>query len=192
MSKGLNNLEAKISLVQKQTHSYLQEIRGLIEQLPNLKNPNVISYFTSNLNISHNTEYESLCLGSYHIYNIGNEPLINPYICIKLPEASPFSFSGRYVHEQFQQSLKGPNEWLRFTNDADANKKEYWLKPLGKTKIEPNEIVSFSNFQIRWFSNKFDGGSITGFTYCDQFQDGISVVNPINLSIIKLEQEELL
>lgn len=176
--------------LQQQTQAYLQEIKELIEKRPAHKKSNVISYFTSSMNISLNTAQESLCLGSYHVYNIGNEPLTNPSICIKLPDPSPFSFSGKYVHEQSKQNLKGPNEWLRFTKDADANKNEYWLKPIGKITIEPNEIISFSNFQIRWSPDDNSDGSITGFTYCDQFQQGMAAVNPIHLSVIKSEQEE--
>lgn len=188
MSTGQSHLDEKINTLQKQTQSYLHQIKELIEKLPISKTINVISYFTSSFNISHSLEHDSLCLGSYHIHNIGNEPLLNPYICIKMPEGSPFSFSGRYVREQFSQSLKGPNEWIRLMNTT--NKNEFWLKPLGKTTIEPNEIISFSNFQIKWSSNEAYAGSITGFTYCDQLKDGIAVVNPINLSVINLGQEE--
>ena len=186
--KSSHPFEIKLNALQNQTQTYFHEIKELIEKLPNSNNTKVISYFTSTFNISHQLDQESLCLGSYHIYNIGNEPLLNPSICITLPESSPFSFSGRYVHEQLQQRLKGPNEWLRFSKTP--NKNEYWLKPISKTSIEPNEIISFTNFQIRWSPNKSYAGSITGFTYCDQFQDGIAVVNPINLSVIHLEQEE--
>ena len=188
LPKSSRPLDLKINTLQNQTQSYLQEIKDLIEKLPTRKNANVISYFTSSLNISHRLDQESLCLGSYHIHNIGSEPLLNLSICIKLPEPSPFKFSGRYVHEQLQQRLKGPNEWLRFSKTT--NKNEYWLKPVSKLSLEPNEIISFSNFQIRWSPNESYAGSITGLTYCDQFQDGIAVVNPINLSVIQLEQEE--
>lgn len=188
MSTGTNHLEAKINMLQNQTKSYVHEIKELIEKLDISKNIKVISYFTSTFNISHNLEQESLCMGSYHVYNIGNEPLINPSICIKLPENSLFSFSGRYAHEHFKPSLKGPNEWMRTMNTK--NKNEFWLKPIGKTTIEPNEIISFSNFQIKWSPNKAYEGSITGLTYCDQIQDGIAVVNPINLSVISLIQED--
>lgn len=187
MATSQSRLEEKINALQQQTTSYLREIKEHIETLPKSKNMNVISYFTTSFNISHSLEQESLCLGSYHIYNIGNEPLLNPYISIIIPENSPFSFSGRYVREEFSQSFKGPNEWIRLTNSA--NKNEFLLKPLGKMELKPNEIISFSNFQIKWSPNQSYSGSITGFTYCDQLQDGIAAVNPINLSVISLEQE---
>lgn len=189
MPKGTNQLEEKILLLQNQTKSYVQEIKELVEKLPTYKNINVISYFTSTFNISHNLEQESLCLGSYHVYNIGNEPLINPYICIRLPENSTFSFSGRYVHERFKPTSAGSNEWVRTMNTT--NKNEFWLKPISKTTVEPNEVLSFSNFQIKWSPNKSYEGSISGFTFCDQLQDGISVLNPINLSVISSIQEDI-
>lgn len=188
MSTSKNHLAEKINTLQNQTKSYVHEIKELIENLHIPKKINVISYFTSTLNIAHNLEQESLCLGSYHVYNISNEPLLNPYICIKLPENSPFSFSGRYVHEHFKPNLMGPNEWMRIMNTKSKN--EFWLKPIGKTTIEPNEIITFSNFQIKWSPNKSYAGSITGSTYCEQLQDGIAVINPINLSLISLIKED--
>ncbi|WP_274310540.1 hypothetical protein [Solibacillus daqui] len=183
-----SHLEVKINTLQKQTKSYLREIKEHIEKLPKSQNINIISYFTSSLNISHKLEQESICLGSYHIYNIGNEPILNPYISIIIPENSPFSFTGRYVREEFSQSFKGPIDWIRLANST--NKNEFLLKPLSKMELKPNEIISFSNFQIKWLPNESYSGSITGFTYCDQFQDGIAAVNPINLSVISLGQEE--
>ena len=173
-------MEQKITKLHQQTKSYLDEIKKLIAQ-PIIPNKiNVISYFTYSLNISHDPEQESLCLGSYHIHNTGNHPITNPYICIKIPEESPFSFSGRYVYEDFKQSLKNASEWERI--NEKTNTEEFWLKPLGNASIEPNETISFSNFQIKWSPTKSYAGSIMGFTYSDQSKDGIIVINPINLN----------
>ena len=63
-----------------------------------------------------------------------------------------------------------------------TNKEEFWLKPLGKPSIEPNETISFSDFQITWTPTESYAGSIMGFTYSDQMKDGIAVINPINLN----------
>jgi len=182
-----NEVEQKITQLHQQTTSYLDEIKKLIAK-PNDPNIiNIISYFTYSLNISHDPEQESLCLGSYHVHNIGNQPITNPYICINVPKESPFSFSGRYVYENFKQSIKNAGEWERI-NDK-TNTEEFWLKPLNNTSLGPNEILSFSNFQIRWLPTESYAGSIMGFTFSDQLTDGSTVINPINLNGTVLRQE---
>lgn len=166
-----------------QTKSYVDEVRKTFEEIKSSHRSNridVISYFTSSLNISHEPEIESLCLGSYTIRNIGNQPLNNPTICIKLPEDSPFSFSGKYVYEYFKQDAKGSPEWERI--DDKINKYEFWFKPINVLVIEPNEMISFSDFQIRWSNDVSYAGSIMAFMYSDELKDGVAVVNPINLS----------
>ncbi|MEK5037682.1 hypothetical protein [Sporosarcina sp. FSL K6-3457] len=175
-----NEVEQKLTQLHQQTTSYLEEIKKKIANLNNPNKINIISYFTYSLNISHESEQESLCLGSYHVHNIGSQPITNPYICIKVPEESPFSFSGRYIYENFKQSLKNASEWERI--NEKTNTEEFWLKPLGNASIEPNETISFSNFQIKWSPTKSYAGSIMGFTYSDQLKDGIAVINPINLN----------
>lgn len=184
----MENVESKLKEIKDQTNLYVYEIKKLVEKITITDGIDVISYFTSSLNITLDSEQESLCLGSYHIRNIGNQPLTNPYLCIKLPESSPFSFSGRYVYENFKQNLKDSNSWERI-NDK-TNKEEFWLKPLSKTTIEPNETITFSNFQIRWSNSVAYSGSIMGFTYCDQLKDGVAVLNPINLNGISQTQED--
>lgn len=174
------DIEAQIIKLHEQTKSYVREIRKLVEVPHHLNQISITSYFTYSVNISHVVGQESLCLGSYHIHNTGYLPITNPSICIKFPKESPFSFSGRYVYENLKQSLKKPGEWERI--NEKANSEEIWLKPLGKNLIEPNEKISYSNFQIKWTPTKSYGGSIMGFTYSDQTTDGISVLNPINLN----------
>ena len=93
-----------------------------------------------------------------------------------------------YSHLQMNARKASGNEWLRIKNDEQ--KDVFSFKPLEKTTIEPNETLSFDHFQIRWPSDTFYAGSITGFTYCEQVPDGIAVINPINLSAINLEQGE--
>ena len=183
-------MEAKINELQQQTDFYLTELRTVFDKINAKKTGRVLSYFTSSLNMSYADDEESLCLCSYHIWNIGNVPLTNPTITIKLAEDSPFTFSGRYIHSIFQRNLRqtNQNEWVRINNDGHKN--TFSFKPLEKTVIKPNEILSFEQFQIRWLNNTPCGESITGITYCDQFQDGIAAINPINLSVITQDQEE--
>lgn len=185
-----NRVEDKIQALKEQTNAYVHEIKLLVGELTIPNRVNLISYFTTSFNISYDPEQESLCLGSYHIRNIGSTAITNPYLCITVPKDSPFYFSGRYVHENFTPSLKtqGQIHWERF-NDK-LSKEEYWLRPVGKTTIEPNETISFSNFQIKWSHNLSYSGTIMGFTYCDQLTDGVVVLNPINLNGIGQAQED--
>lgn len=175
-----NEVEAKITQLHQQTTAYIHEIKQLVQSLKVSDRMAIISYFTYSLSISHDPEQESLCLGSYHIVNIGTQPLTNPYICIKIPKESPFSFSGKYVYSDFKQSLKNADGWERI--NEKTNQEEFWLKPIGKASIEPNETISFSNFQLKWSPTEAYAGSIMGFTYSDQLKEGIVVLNPINLN----------
>ncbi len=180
MRHDRNDVEAKITELQLQTKSYLSDIKKWVDELHHPDRLNIISYFTYSLDISHDLEQESLCLGSYHISNRGNQPITNPYVCIKIPKESPFFFSGKYVYDNFKQKLKTPGGWQRI--NEKENKEEYWLKPLGKQSIEPNETLSFSDFQVKWKPTQSYAGSIMGFTYSDELKDGIPVLNPINLN----------
>jgi len=175
-----NDLEAMIVTLQQQTKSYLNEIKRILDEHKNPEQISIVSYFTYSLDISHNPEQESLCIGSYHVRNMGSQAITNPYVCIKVSNESPFFFSGKYVYENFKQSLKAADGWERI-NDK-TSKEEFWLKPLGKVSIEPNETISFSNFQITWEPKQSYAGSITGLTYSDQLKDGVAVINPINLN----------
>lgn len=188
MTTRIDHVEEKINELKKQTDFYVHEIKKVVEELIIPDSVNIISYFSSSFNISYNPDEESLCLGSYHIRNIGNQPITNPYLCIKLPEDSPFSFSGRYVYEHFAPNLKGNSSWERINDQS--SKEEFWLRPIGKTTLEPNETLSFPNFQIKWGHNSSYSGSIMGFTYCDQFEDGVVVLNPINLNGMDYTQED--
>ena len=169
-----------ITKLRHETKSYLNEVKTLVDELKEPDKLDVISYFTYSLNISHSPQEESLCLGSYHVRNMGRKPITNPYLCIKIPKESPFSFSGKYVYEHFKPSLKSGGEWERINDKTD--KEEYWLRPLTKSTIEPNETLSFSNFQIKWSHTESYAGSIMAFTYSDQLKDGVAVINPINLN----------
>lgn len=141
---------------------------------------NIISYFTYYSNIYHKIGAENFCLGSFHIYNIGEKPLTNPYICIKLSPSSCFEFSGKYLHKDTNQKVKLSNSWEKINDPAD--KQEYWLKPNNLQVLHPLETLSFSDFQIKWSPVSSYAGSILGFAYGDELKEGISALNQINLS----------
>lgn len=181
-------LAEKIDEIDLQTKKYLTAIKERLAQFPRLNEINLLSYFTYSLNISHDMDGENLCLGTFHIKNVGNQPITNPYICIKLPKESPFTFTGKYIYKHATKQIQSPGGWERL-NDKE-NKEEFWLKPLEHQSIAPNETITFSDFQIKWQVTTTYGGTIQGYTYSDQNQDGIPILNPINLSGVVPAQED--
>lgn len=79
---------------QQKQKRYMEAFRDRIKELEKARSWKVISYFTYSVHLAHDRSKESILLGSYHIHNIGEEPFVDPYICLQLSEDSPFSFPG--------------------------------------------------------------------------------------------------
>ncbi|WP_240468598.1 hypothetical protein [Gracilibacillus sp. YIM 98692] len=176
----MNDVRKKMLNWQEMNTSYLKEMKSLVTEIKASKKFQVISYFTYSLNISHEPGRENFCLGSYHIQNIGGEPLTNPYICIKVSSDSVFDFSGKYLYKNSRQTVRLTNAWERLNEPTD--KEEFWLKPNDKRTLEPSETVTFPNFQIKWLPEASYSGSIQGFTYGDEITQGINALNQININ----------
>lgn len=177
----LLEVKGKINELNEQTENYVNVIRLLIKEHERIeKETSLISYFTYSFNLAHNYEDESIMIGSYHIHNIGNKLLTNPYICIKISSESPFHFSGKYMYSSSQKLLQPTHTWKRL--DMETSKDEFWLQPIQTTKIKPGEMLTFSNFQIKWRAEESYAASIMGFTYTDEYKDGTSCINPIYIN----------
>lgn len=172
-------MKQKLKQFHDMNNQYLKEIMTLIKEKRS-EEVQIVSYFTYSLNISHMNDGESFCLGSYHIFNISNRPINNPYICIKLTPASLFEFSGKYFYKDAKQKMKFANSWERMNDPTD--KEEFWLKPNDIVQLEPFQKLAFSDFQIKWNPTSSYAGSILGFTYADEIKEGIHSLNQINLS----------
>lgn len=158
----------------------ISEINAQIEKNHKENRANLIGYFTFSLHLTHKADEENLCLGSYHVRNLTGKTITNPYICIHIPKDAPFSFTGKYVYEAHLKKAKNPDGWLRM--NATEHPEKFWLKPLQHQSIRPNETISFTDFQVKWTPKKAYAGSIMGFTYSEEHQEGIAAINAINLS----------
>ncbi|WP_181347798.1 hypothetical protein [Thalassobacillus sp. CUG 92003] len=174
------NVHAQILQLNRETTDCLEKIREMAGKVPLQQSMNVISYFTYSLNLSHDNEMENLSIGSYHILNVGTEPLNNPFICIKLSPNSIFSFYGKFLYRQSNLTMNTPDAWERLNDKED--KEEYWLKPIGTEVLGPSQMISFSNFQVKWLPEASYSESLMGFTYGDELKDGLAAVNQINVS----------
>ncbi|MFD2046663.1 hypothetical protein ACFSTA_20605 [Ornithinibacillus salinisoli] len=178
--QNINDVRKKVAALQKMNASYVKQIKSLISDMDVSSSIPFISYFTYSLNISHEPERENFCIGSFHIHNLGNKPLVNPYICIKIDSESPFDFSGKYFYKDSKQKVRLNQAWERFNDPKD--KHEFWLKPNEKHTLEPSETLTFSNFQVKWIPNSSYIGRINGFLYGDKINEGINALNQISIN----------
>lgn len=166
----------KIKQLEEQTTSYIAQIQE------RLARPQLVSYFTSSMTIAHQAEEENFCLGSYHIWNVGTQPITNPSIYLKLHKQTPFFFSGKYMTSRITQSFQDQLVWQRFNDEK--SKEEFWFKPVNETVIAPNEMIIFPHFQLTWSHQKPYSGLIEGWTYCDEIPEGLMVINPLHIASV--------
>ncbi|WP_041601165.1 hypothetical protein [Halobacillus halophilus] len=175
-----HDLTSKIRSYHQQTQDYLNRMKELLQNsTPSTSTP-FICYFTYSLSITHVPDDENLCLGTFHIKNLSSSPINHPYICIKISEGAPFSFSGRFVYDESKMPRRAQGGWKRL-NERN-NKGEYWLKPLEQSTIPPGQTLTFNNFQVKWTAEDNYAGSITGFVYSEENKDGVAALNSINLN----------
>lgn len=185
MDGSAADIESKLKKLQTSTLEQLNELKEIVAK--RLHRPQCICYFTYALQLSHDASTESFCLGSFHIHNFGNQPITYPFIHLTLSENAPFSLSGKFVSNASSLSSQLKNGWER-TNDRE-NQYEFHLKPIGLSVIEPDETLSFSNFQLTWLPTTFYAGSVTGTFFSDQHLDGIPALNSIDINGSMLAQE---
>lgn len=173
-----DDVRKRLKTLHDMTESYVTTIKEFVNK--QTERPQCISYFTYALQLSHDTEMESFCLGSLHIHNIGNQPLMNPILHLHLSDKAPFVLNGKFVSNATSLSSQLTNGWERFNDRTERY--TFHLKPIGKTSIEPGEILSFSNFQLTWSPSAFYAGSVTGIFFSDQQPDGVEALNSININ----------
>ncbi|WP_226526800.1 hypothetical protein [Metabacillus niabensis] len=178
-----NNLLKLQEMVKEHEHktiNYLNEIKKLINESKKDNNDvQLISYFTYSVNISHRLDDENLIIGSYIIHNIGQKQITNPYICLQFTQSHPFQLSGKIISAK-QQNSNITDGWERLNKSSD--KDVYFLKPINKNNINPSQMISFQNFQLKWLPSKSYTGNILGYCYSDEFKEGIPAINSISIS----------
>lgn len=181
-------MEDNISQWKRKNDQYLQSIKAKIQALKKHQVPSTYCYFTYSIHFSYDPAQESMLIGSFHIYNHQMEPFRNPYICLKLKEASILRFSGKYVYKDSTMKMRMPGAWERMNEKSD--KEEFWLKPIEVNQIEPGNLLSFNNFQMKWSPQENYTESMKGFTYGDGFENGIPSLNQIHVSGTNVREGE--
>ncbi|WP_042473254.1 hypothetical protein [Bacillus ndiopicus] len=177
----------KIKQLEQQTTNYINAVQQQLEQKALAKEVQFISYFTYAMTLSHDPEQENFCLGSYHIWNTGEQPITNPSIYLRLHKDAPFAFSGKYIVGQMKQAFREQLIWERFKDVK--SKHELWFKPVNKTIIAPKEMIIFPHFQLTWTHQKPYFGLLEGWTYCDEMPEGSPVINPLDICSVGYAEE---
>jgi hypothetical protein len=180
------SLEKKMTEWQEMQTTYLKRIQALVEEIE--KPLQVVPYFTYSTQITHHPNAENYILGTFHIQNLGEKPITNPMVCIKLTPAELFDFSGKYVYPDTKQPMQLANAWERI-NEA-TNKEEFWLRPAKKAILEAKETISFTNFQVKWMADTTYNCSIQGFVYGEEIKEGVHAINQINLNGTIVDEED--
>ncbi len=181
-------LQQKIKNWQDESKDYLKEMKELIKNIETTKQLIVICYFSTSYQLSHQTDRVNYGIGSFHIQNLGTQPLMNPHIGIKITANIDFNFSGKYLYPNSKKTVQVSNVWERINEPTD--KKEIWLKPTQKESINPGEILTFSNFQVKWEPTASYSGTIHGFTYGNELPEGIHALNQISLNGTVTDRQE--
>ncbi|WP_010097603.1 hypothetical protein [Ornithinibacillus scapharcae] len=163
----------------KMNRDYIKEINRLVQNINPPNNLQIISYFTHSLNISHTGGFDSFCIGSFHIRNVGTHVLNNPFICIRIESENDFDFSGKYVYQDSIQKKKMSQAWERINDSKE--KHEYWLRPNEIQSLDAGSTISFPNFQLKWKSDLSYTFRVNGFVYGDELKEGSNSLNDIHL-----------
>ncbi|MBS3681225.1 hypothetical protein KGF86_13535 [Ornithinibacillus massiliensis] len=164
----------------KQLNSkYLREINNLIHDMKPEKQLQIISYFNHSFNISHTKELDNFCIGTFHLINVGAVVLNNPFICIRIDSEDEFEFSGKYIYQDSLKKNRMTQAWERFNDPKD--KHEYWLRPVEKKLLAKGDMISFSNFQLKWKSLSSYTFRLNAFVYGDEIMEGQNSINDIHI-----------
>jgi hypothetical protein len=188
LENKLLSYEAALEEEKKQTNILKNQIKTLTSTPPKIIK--LQAFFNYSLIIPNQDEEEDLLvIGNFTVENIGTEPLQNIIICVRITPKQSGRLSGKIatspvdiqdsssVHEQLA------TEWTFVHNnwrEKIKNEGEYWLKPVHHSVLEPNKVLQFSNFEIRFKKGKVQNATVVeGFAYCKEIPKGVTSLNNI-------------
>lgn len=126
--------------------------------------------------------------GSFIITNVGDNPLTNPIICLKVNESQQTIIGGKIgeMNRANNKIISKFEEWSYLYDDWRKKwieQGELWLKPKQTTELAPGEKLVFSGFDIK-FKEKHSMTQvmIEGFTYFQQLPNGKNSLNSISIT----------
>ncbi|HLR72000.1 MAG TPA: hypothetical protein VK085_11315 [Pseudogracilibacillus sp.] len=177
---SLSNLQKKLIQLEDDLDKTHQKIKELFEEKQHIPtNDHVYCYFNHSLILEHEKNKSRLIMGNFHIKNMSDQVKNLPIILIKITSQGDFRFTGKFQTEN-QRNTKG-FQWERIMLKNLDPKNHFCLKPINTEQLDPNELLSFQNFQIKI---PLDAAIIVeGFVYFDESNDGVPAINAINIGV---------
>ncbi|PLR76589.1 hypothetical protein CU633_14650 [Bacillus sp. V3-13] len=176
----VNELESKLKLLEHESETFKERIRELlIEKSSSGKRP--LPYFSYSIILDNKLNGKHTIFGNFNFTNHSPYPLYHPKFVLKIKSDHAFDFSGKYMMPN--QHIKVENfQWKLVENKNENEAMEYWFAPIAAEKIDPEQTLSFPNFQIR-FQNEATGYiNVEGYVHCRDVDEGIPSLNSINIS----------
>ncbi|MFC7394103.1 hypothetical protein [Scopulibacillus cellulosilyticus] len=133
---------------------------------------------------------KSRCLirGDLIIENVGEQTLGTPMICFRFYPGDAAIIKGRIMNAADTDYNKDDQQlqWVFLESDWAEEAKErgeIWIHPLSSVKINTNELVTLSDFQIPIETKYYDHVSVEVFVY---FQDSDYKVKSVNQILINV------
>jgi hypothetical protein len=188
-SSHVEQYEKKIARLEHQLLTYevaLEEEKKQMEalkkkwSLPQKEHPvlNVHAFFNYSLILPETKDEDVLVISDLIIDNIGNTPLHEMIVCIRLNPSEEAKLSGKIATNAWRTEEGFNMEWTFASENWREKIKtsgEYWLKPLHDTTLLPTNQLRFQNFEIRTKQTTL----VEGFIYCKEIPNGTPFMNNI-------------
>ncbi|PLR80743.1 hypothetical protein CVD25_08405 [Bacillus canaveralius] len=176
----VNELESKINLMKGESEAFKAKVRELLS-VKRSSAKRLLPFFSYSIILDNNANGKHTIYGNFNIINHSPSPLYNPKFVLKIKSDHAFDFSGKYIMPT--QHIKIENlQWKLVENKNENEAMEYWFTPTGAEQIDPDQTLSFSNFQIR-FQNEASGYiNVEGHVYVRDINEGMPSLNSINIS----------
>ena len=173
---SIQNMNKKL----EQLETSFMKMQQYVKRTSNLTTDQTFyCYFNYSTIVSPDEDDTHIIIGSFHVKSISPKPMNDPIILLKITADAPCDFSGKFKTEN-QTDQPYTFLWERVTMDEVDPQTHFCFKPTQNNTLQPNEQLSFQNFQIKVPTN--ESITIEGFTYFNQENDGVPALNSIQLS----------
>ncbi|MFC7063876.1 hypothetical protein [Halobacillus seohaensis] len=191
MSRQLHEIEQKLVVLKDALIAAYKEMQEIKERSQESNRLDITSFFSYNVILPNEDRKDPIIIGSFVIKNNGTAVLTDPLICLRFQPIDAFSLTAKIGSEQIidQDYSPVPAETWNYINEEEGKEiaektGEYWLEPLSTTFLEPGELLSFTNFQIKLNKEKIDRKfKLEGFVYGEELENGLAPLNKITLNV---------